>query len=162
VSFFTRHQLIVGLLLVFFGVSDLWLVMPNLYGTFHGFYVNWQTFRFFMPEWAYMVPILLLMTLVGTLVLSLYCVRGIKPAIVDNKEHAAFLVTALGFAYLVVGAWPLWTQNFPWAWQQEIANYGNLIVLPLFAVSLFAFVTGTASLYMHSKIYHQKHPETGN
>ncbi len=153
--------MIVGLTLVFFGVSGLCFIMPNLYGTFHGFYVNWQTFRFFMPEWIYMIPILLVMVLVGTLMMSVYCVRDIKPARVDNKEHAAFLVTALGFAYLVIGAWPLWTQNYPWAWQQEIANYGNLLVLPLFVASLFAFVTGAVSLYIHSKIYHQTHPETG-
>jgi len=108
-----------------------------------------------------MIPILLVMVLVGTLMMSVYCVRDIKPARVDNKEHAAFLVTALGFAYLVIGAWPLWTQNYPWAWQQEIANYGNLLVLPLFVASLFAFVTGAVSLYIHSKIYHQTHPETG-
>lgn len=158
-SFFRRHQLIIGLLLVFFGLSDLWLIMPDLYGTFHGFYVNWQTFRVFMPEWIYTVPILLMMTLVGTLMLSVYCIRGIDPAKVDNKEHAAFLVTAMGFAYLVVGAWPFWTQSFFWPWQQEIANYGNLLVLPLYAGSVFAFVTGGVSLYIHSKIYHQQHPE---
>ena len=108
-----------------------------------------------MPEWTYTVPLLLMMALVGTLILSIYCIRGIEAAVVDNKEHAAFLVTALGFAYLVVGAWPLWTQSFPWAWQQEIANYGNLLVLPIFAGSLFAFITGAVSLYIHSRIYHQ-------
>ncbi len=162
VTFFTRHQLIVGLLLVFFGVSDLWFVMPNLYGTFHGYWVNWQIFRFFMPEWTYMVPLLLVMALAGTLVLSVYCIRGVQAGRVDNKEHAAFLVTALGFAYLVLGAWPLWTQSFPWAWQREIANYGNPLVLPLFAGSLVALIIGAASLCIHSKIYHQRRLEALN
>jgi hypothetical protein len=156
-SFFKSHQLIIGLLLVFFGVSDLWLVMPNLYGTFRGFYVNWQAFYFYMPEWVFMVPALLVMALVGTLMLTVYCVRDISPARPENKEHAAFLVTALGFAYLVLGAWPMWTQSYPWAWQQEIANYGNLLVLPLFAGSLIALTIGGASLYVHSRIYHQKY-----
>jgi len=157
-SFVKSHQLIIGLLLVCFGVSDLWFVMPNLYGTFHGFYVNWQAFYFYMPEWVFTVPILLIVALIGTLMLTAYCIRDIQAARVDNKEHAAVLVTALGFTYLIIGAWPMWTQSYPWAWQQEIANYGNLLVLPLFAGSLFALIVGAVSLYIHSRIYHQKYP----
>jgi hypothetical protein len=158
-SFVRSHQLTIGLLLVFFGVSDLWFIMPNMYGTFPGYYVNWQVFYFYMPEWTYTIPILLVMSLIGTLMLTVYCIRDIQPAGVDNKEHAAVLVTALGFTYQVIGAWPLWNQPYPWAWQQQIANYGNLLVLPLFIGSLFALITGAVSLYIHSRIYHQKHPE---
>ena len=157
-AFVKSHQLIIGLLLVFFGVSDLWFVMPNLYGT-TSFYVNWQAFYFYMPEWTFTIPVLLVMTLIGTLMLSVYCISDIQPARVDNKEQAAILVTALGFAYLVLGAWPLWNQSYQWAWQQEIANYGSLLALLLYAGSLVAFLTGATSLYIHSKIYHQKHPE---
>jgi hypothetical protein len=158
-SFLKGHQLIIGLLLVFFGVSDLSFVMPNLYGTFHGFYVNWQIFRFYMPLWVLTIPFLLVMALVGTLILTVYCIKDIQPARLDYKEHAAVLVTALSFTYLVIGAWPLWTQPYPWAWQQEIANYGNLLVLLLFVGSLLALVAGAFSLYFYSGIYHQKHPE---
>jgi len=158
-SFVKSHQLIIGSLLIFFGVSDLWFIMPNLYGTFPGYYVNWEAFYFYMPEWTFTVPILLVITLIGTLMLSVYCISGIQPAGVDNKEHAAILVTALGFAYLVLGAWPLWNQSYQWAWQQEIANYGSLFALALYAGSLVAFLTGATSLYIHSRIYHQEHPE---
>lgn len=158
-SFFARHQLIVGLLLVFFGVSDLWFVLPNLHGTFQGFNVSWEIPRFYLPQSTFMIPLLSAMTLVGTLLLSVYCIRGIAPGEVDNKEHAAFLVAALGFTYLVIGAWPLWSQSYFWPWQQEIAAYGNLLVLPLYAGSLFAFAAGAASLYIHSRIYRQQHPE---
>jgi len=158
-SFVKGHQLIIGLLLVFFGVSDSWFVMPSLYGTFHGFYVNWQVFYFYLPEWRLTIPVLLAMALIGTLMLTVYCVRDIGAERIDNKEYAAVLVSSLGFAYLVLGAWPLWTQSYPWAWQQEIANYGNLLVLPLFAGSLIALIAGSVSLYIHSRIYHQKHPE---
>ena len=158
-SFLKGHQLIIGLLLVFFGVSDLSFVMPNLYGTFHGFYVNWQTFRLYMPLWVFTIPVLLVMSLAGTLILTVYCIKDIQPARLDYKEHAAVLVTALSFTYLVIGAWPLWTQPYPWAWQQEIANYGNLLVLLLFVGSLLALVAGAFSLYFYSGIYHQKHPE---
>jgi hypothetical protein len=157
-SFVKSHQLIIGLLLVFFGVSDLWFIMPNLYGT-TGFYMSWQVFYFYMPEWIFTIPILLVMTLIGTLMLSVYCISDIRSARVDYKEHAAILVTALGLAYLVLGAWPLWNQPYQWAWQQEIANYGSLLALLLYAGSLVAFLTGAASLYIHSKMYHQKHPE---
>jgi hypothetical protein len=158
-SFVKSHQLIIGLLLVFFGVSDLWFILPNLYGTLPRFYVNWQVFYFYMPEWTFTIPILLVMSLIGMLMLTVYCISDIQPARVDNKEQAAILVTALGFAYQVVGAWPMWNQQYPFPWQQQIANYGNLLVLPLFAGSLLALMIGAVSLYIHSKIYHQKHPE---
>ena len=161
-TFVKEHQLSIGLLLIFFGVSDLWFVLPNLYGTLPDLYVNWRAFYFFMPEWSFTIPILLVMSLAGTLMLCVYCIRGIQPESVDNKEYAAILVTALGFTYQVVGAWPLWNQQYPWPWQQQIANYGNLLVLPLFIGSLLALIIGAASLYIHSKIYHEKHPETSS
>ena len=157
-SFFTDHQLIIGLLLVFLGLADLCFVKPNPYGAFSGF-VDWQTFHFYMPGYMLVVPVLLLIALVGTLILSIYCVTDIQPARVNYKEHAALLVNVLGFTYLVIGAWPLWSQSYPWAWQQKIASYGNLLVLPLYIGSLLAFATGAVSLYVHSRIYHQQHPE---
>ena len=161
-NFVKEHQLSIGLLLIFFGVSDLWFVLPNLYGTLPDLYVNWRAFYFFMPEWKFTIPILLVISLVGTLMLCVYSIRGIQPESVGNKEYAAILVTALGFTYQVVGAWPLWNQQYPWPWQQQIANYGNLLVLPLFIGSLLALIIGAASLCIHSKIYHEKHPETSS
>ncbi len=112
-----QHQFSIGLLLVFFGVADLWFVMPNMYAGLVGdWHVDWRFFYFYMPEWIFTVPILLIMTLVGTLILSVYCIRGIQPGSVDNKQNAAILVTALGFTYQVIGAWPLWNQG-TLAWQ---------------------------------------------
>ena len=146
--------------MVFFGVSDLWFILRNVHGAFYGFFVGSHPFSVYFPAWAVEVPVLLVMALAGTLMLSVYCVRHIETPRVDNKEHAAFLVTALGFVYLVVGAWPLWSQGYYWPWQKTIASYGNLLVLPLYAVSLFAFVAGTFSLYKYSRIYHQQYPET--
>jgi hypothetical protein len=69
------------------------------------------------------------------------------------------LAAGLGLTYQVVGAWPLWAQQYPWPWQQLIANYGNPLALTLFIGSLVALLTGATSLYVHSRIYHQKHPE---
>ena len=152
-----RHQFSVGLLLVFFGVADLWFVMPNMYAALvGGWHADWRFFYFYMPQWVFTVPILLIMILVGTLMLSAYCLRGINSESHDNKQHAAILVAALGFTYQVIGAWPFWGKAYPWPWQAEIAKYGNLLVLPLFIGSLLALIIGAASLYRHSKIYRQK------
>ena len=92
--------------------------------------------------------------------LGVYSIRDIQSERVDYKEHAAIIATALGFTYQVIGAWPLWNQPYPWPWQQEIANYGNFLVLPLFIGSLLTLIIGAASFYIHSKIYHEKHQET--
>jgi len=155
-GFFKKHQLIIGLLLTFFSIADLWFVMPNLYSGA----TNWHIFHFFMTEWAFTVPVLLMMGLFGTLILCVYSIRDIQPEKTDNKKLAAILVTALGFTYQVIGAWPLWNQPYPWPWQQEIATYGNLLVFPLFAGSLLALIIGGASLYILSKMHHESTRET--
>ena len=151
-----RYQLSIGLLLVFFGVADLWFVMPNMYAGLVGdWHVDWRSLNLYKPQWNFTVPFLLITTLIGTLILSLYCIRGIKPGSVDNKQNAAILVTVLGFAYQVIGAWPLWNLWYPWPWQAEIARYGNLLVFPLFIGSFIALIVGATSLYIHSKLYHK-------
>jgi hypothetical protein len=155
VKFVKNHQLSIGLLLTIFGVADLWFIMPNIWSSA----ANWQGFYFLMPQWSVTIPFLFIISLIGTMILCVYSIRDIRPERTDNKEHAAILVTALGFTYQVIGAWPLWNQPYPWPWQQEIAKYGNLLVLPLFIGSLLALIIGAASLYIHSKIYHEKHPE---
>jgi len=148
-----RHQLSIGLLLVFFGIADLWFVMPNMYAGLVGdWHVDWRSLNLYKPLWSFTVPLLLITTLIGTLLLSLYCIRDIRTEKVDSKQNAAIVVTALGFSYQVIGAWPLWNQWYPWPWQAEIARYGNWLVLPLFIGSLIAMIIGAASLYIHSNI----------
>ncbi|MGD0451351.1 MAG: hypothetical protein ABSA79_09910 [Candidatus Bathyarchaeia archaeon] len=152
-----RHQFSIGLLLVFFGVADLWFVVPNMYAGLVGdWHVDWRSLNLNKPLWSFTVPLLLIITLIGTLMLSLYCIKGIQPESKDNKQNAAILVTALGFTYQVIGAWPLWNQWYPWQWQAEIARYGNWLVFPLFIGSLTALIIGGASLCIHSNIYHKK------
>jgi len=158
-NFVKKHQFSIGLLLVFFGVADLWFVMPNMYDALPGWPVKWPVFGYYMPLWRFTIPVLLIVSLIGTLMLCVYCIRDIQPGRVDNKEYAAVLATALGFTYIVIGAWPLTSQGYPWPWQTEIASYGNLLVFPLYIGSLIALIAGAASLYIHSKIYRQKHPE---
>jgi len=147
----------IGFWLVFFGIADLTFIMPTLYGTLASWHVAfWRPGIYFTSQWHPLVPALLIMTLIGTLMLTSYCIRGIKPGVVSDKEHAAVLVTTLGFTYLVGGAWPLWTQLYPFPWQMEIASYGNLLVFPLFAGCLIAFFVGAVSLYLHSRLYHKQ------
>ena len=159
-DFVKAHQFAIGFLMVFLAVADLWFVMPNMYPSLPDWRVGTQFFVFSMPEWIFTVPAMLVICLIGTLMLSIYGLRDIQSGRVDNKEKAAVLATALGFTYQVIGAWPFFNQGYPWPWQQLIARYGNLLVLPLFFGSLLALIVGAASMYIHSKIYRQKHPET--
>jgi hypothetical protein len=97
---------------------------------------------------------------VGTIVLCVYSIRGIRPEIASHKEQVAVLLTAFGFAYQVIGAWPLGTiANFPWEWQKQIMRNGPAFAWSLFSLSLAALIIGGISLYIHSRIWHQKHPE---
>jgi hypothetical protein len=154
-----RHQFSIGLLLVFFGVADLWFVMPNMYAGLVGdWHVDWRSLNLYKPQWSFAVPLLLIMTLIGTLMLSLYCIRRIQQETVGNKQNAAILITTLGFTYQVIGAWPIWNQWYPWQWQAEIAQYGNWLVFLLFIGSLLAMIIGAVSLYLQSKIWHEKQP----
>jgi hypothetical protein len=149
-----HHQFSIGLLLVFFGVADLLFVMPNMYAGLVGdWHVDWRSLNLYKPLWNFTVPLLLITTLIGTFMLSLYCIKGIQPESLNNKQNAAILVTALGFTYQVIGAWPLWNQWYPWQWQAEIASYGNWLVFSLFAGSLITLIIGAFSLFKQSKIY---------
>lgn len=94
----------------------------------------------------------------GAAMLSVYSIRGINSAVV-NKKHIAILLTAFGFVYQVIGAWPLGQQNsFPWQWQKQIISYGSVFAWTVYLLSLVVLLVGVISLYKHSLIYHQKHP----
>jgi hypothetical protein len=154
-KFFRSHHLFIGLSLVFFGVADLWFVMPKMYaGLQRDWHADWRNFYVHVPEWVFTVPVVLAISLLGSLILCAYCLKDIQPENVDRKQEAAILVTTLGFTYQVIGAWPLWSQPYPWPWQLEIAKYGNLIIFPLYIGSLIALIIGAASLYIYSKKFH--------
>jgi hypothetical protein len=96
--------------------------------------------------------------IIGTIGLCIYAIHGISPYTVNNKEHVAILLTAFGFAYQVIGAWPLGKLiDFPWDWQKQIIQSGLLISWSLYLLSLASLIIGGTSLY--SRIYHQKYPE---
>ncbi len=75
-------------------------------------------------------------------------------------EHVAVVLTAFGFAYQIVGAWPLQAVvDMPWNWQKQIMSYGSAFAWSLYAISWVVLAIGAISLFAHSRIYRQKHPE---
>jgi hypothetical protein len=98
--------------------------------------------------------------IVGTSILCVYSIYAIKPEATDNKERVAIVLTIFGFAYQIIGAWPLGIKDvFPWEWQKQIISFGGAFAWTLSLLSLTALAVGGISLFIQSKIYHQKHPE---
>jgi hypothetical protein len=97
--------------------------------------------------------------IIGATMLCVYSIRGINSEAAVNKQHIAILLTAFGFVYQVIGAWPLGQQNsFPWQWQKQIISIGSGFAWTIFLLSLVVLMIGVISLYKHSLIYNQKHP----
>ncbi len=127
--------------------------------------VSYPVFAFdtLLPR-SFIHPLFLVTSLpsliIGTALLCAYAIRGISPHAVNDKEHVALLLTAFGFAYQVLGAWPLGKLvDFPWEWQKQIMRNGAALSWTLYLLSLASLIVGGVSLYLHSRIYHQKHPE---
>lgn len=96
--------------------------------------------------------------IIGTAILCFYSIRGLHSEVIDDKEHVSILLTAFGFTYQVIGAWPLGSMvDFPWQWQKQIVSYGSSFAWALYLLSLIVLVVGGVSLYIHSRIYHQSH-----
>jgi hypothetical protein len=96
--------------------------------------------------------------IIGAAMLCTYSIRKITPKASANKQYVAILLTAFGFAYQVIGAWPLeQLKDFPWQWQKQIAMNGPSFTWSLYLLSLIVLLIGVVSLYNHSKIYHLKH-----
>ncbi len=99
--------------------------------------------------------------IIGTVMLCVYSIRGLNPMIAaKDGEHVALLLTAAGFAYIIVGAWPLMDAvDLPWEWQKQIMSYGAPFAWALYILSLVVFAVGAVSMYVHSRAYHRRHPE---
>ena len=94
--------------------------------------------------------------LIGAAMLCIYSLRGIHPDASVDKQFIAILLTAFGFSYQVIGAWPLGNPvDFPWYWQKQIVGNGAFFAWILEILSFFVLVVGVISLYKHSQIYHQ-------
>lgn len=99
--------------------------------------------------------------LLGTVILCVYSVKVLRSNVSSNSEHIAILLTVFGFAYTVLGAWPLQAAvDFPWDWQKQIMDYGAVFAWGLYGLSLVVLVIGAFSLFVHSCDYHRQHPES--
>lgn len=96
--------------------------------------------------------------LIGAAMLCIYSIRGISSEASTDKQYAAILLTAFGFGYIVIGAWPLGQRDvFPWEWQKQIISFAPGFAWMLYILGLVVLAVGVVSLYKHSLIYHQKH-----
>jgi len=98
--------------------------------------------------------------IVGATILCLYSLQGIRLEASIDKKYVAILLTAFGFIYQVIGAWPLGNPaDFPWEWQKQIVRNGALFAWTLYCLSLAILLVGGISMYKHSKLFHQKNSE---
>lgn len=112
----------------------------------------------------YLIPLFFITSLptllVGVVMLCSYTVGVLRNGLTVDSEHVAVLLAVCGFAYLVLGAWPLQEAvNLPWTWQKQIMDYGAGFAWLLYLLSTVMLVLGAVSLYVHSRVYHKTHPE---
>jgi hypothetical protein len=90
---------------------------------------------------------------------TMLCIIGIQKlrsgAAID--EHIAIALVAFGFAYQVVGAWPLQSVvDMPWTWQKQIMSFGSYFAWMLYLLSWVALALGIVSLYVYSRINNKR------
>jgi hypothetical protein len=161
-----RHQVSLGLLLAAYGAFYLAAVIMGNWTP-----ADWGKDIFGMPSFpnavlqrSYIGPFFFVTSvpalIVGAVLLCAYCIQGLGSRVVDDKEHVAVVLVVFGFAYTVLGAWPLGkTIDFPWEWQKQIASFGSLFSWGLYSLSVIILAVGAVSLYCHSRRYHQMHPD---
>jgi hypothetical protein len=162
-----KHRVSLGLFLAAYGVFYLSVVIMSGWtifdlganiSTYPPFTINSILPRSFIAPIFFFTSIPAL--LVGASMLSVYCIRGLSALTVENRERIAIILTCFGFAYVVIGAWPLGNIiNFPWEWQKQIAGYGTVFTWSLYILSLVVLAVGSLSVYRCSKIFHEQHPE---
>jgi xanthine/uracil permease len=90
------------------------------------------------------------------------CVMSVKELRLGSAidQYVAIALVVFGFGYLVVGAWPLQTVvDMPWIWQKQIMSFGASFGWMLYALGVVVLLIGVASLYVHSREYHRRHPD---
>jgi hypothetical protein len=161
----SNHKVTLGLFLASYGVFYLTSVLFSRWTL-----SDWgkditsyppSTINTILPR-SYIDPIFFVTSLpaliVGTIILSNYSLFRITPEDSVDKQYVAILLTAFGFTYQVIGAWPLGKfADFPWQWQKQIILNGSIFAWILYLLSLGVLFVGVVSLYKHSVIYHKKH-----
>jgi hypothetical protein len=164
-NYVTNHKVSLGLFLASYGVFYLTSVLLSFWTIF-----DWgkditdyppSTVNTVLPR-SFIDPIFFVTSfpalIVGAVMLCNYCLRGITSEAPDDKQYVAILLTAFGFTYQVIGAWPLGKfVDFPWQWQKQIILNGSIFAWILYLLSLAVLFVGVVSLYKQSLIYHKKH-----
>lgn len=98
--------------------------------------------------------------LLGAAILCTFTVRILRSNVTLDSERVTIMLTIAGFAYQVLGAWPLQKiDDFPWDWQKQIMAYGQVFAWMLYVLSFVVLAVGAFSLFLHSREYHKRHPE---
>jgi hypothetical protein len=113
---------------------------------------------------SYVSPIFFVTSLpaliIGSIMLCIYSLHALRFGLTVDSERIAVLLVVFGFAYQVLGAWPLGVMaNFPWEWQKQIMSYGPIFAWALYLISVVVLAVGGVTLVVHSRDYHKKHPE---
>ena len=166
-NYIKTHEVSLGVLLAAYGAFYIAAVVMSGWTWF-----DWGTDMTVLPKTAvtallprsFISPIFFVTgfpaLLIGTVMLCAYSIRGIGSVSANDKEPVAVLLTAFGFAYMVIGAWPLGKAvDFPWEWQKQIISYGTVFAWVLYLLSFIVLSVGGISLYIHSRAYHRMHNE---
>ena len=161
------HLASVGTLLFAYGVFYLYSVIRSGWTPSDGFTVTHSFSSLALKPLVlnpYVIPAFFVTSLpallVGAVLLCSYTVGVLRNGLTVDSEHVAILLTVCGFAYVVLGAWPLQQATaFPWTWQKQILDYGAAFAWVLYLLSTVMLVLGAVSLYLHSRAYHNAHPE---
>lgn len=167
VDYLKSHKVSLGLLLAAYGAFFLATVVMGGWAP-----SDWGKDVFDYPQSAtcplmprtYISPFFFVTSfpslLIGVALLCSYTIGALRSGITVDSEHIAILLATFGFAYQVVGAWPLGNVvDFPWEWQKQIMSYGPFFAWILYLLSLVVLGLGAVSLFVHSRDYHRKHPE---
>jgi hypothetical protein len=163
-TFISNHQVSLGVLLSSYGVFYLTSVLLSMWTL-----SDWgkdiiayppSTIVTILPR-SFITPIFFTTSLpaliIGAIMLCNYSLHEITPNASADKQYVAMLLTAFGFTYQVIGAWPLGdVVVFPWQWQKQILLNGTVFAWILWLLSLGVLAVGIFSLYKHSVIYRQK------
>jgi hypothetical protein len=166
-SYVKSHLASLGTLLTAYGAFYLYTVIRTGWTPSDGFTEvhNYSSLvlqaSVFSP---YLIPLFFITSLpavlIGIVMLCYYTVRVLRNGLTADSEHIAVFLTVCGFAYVVLGAWPLQEPvNLPWTWQKQIMVYGAGFAWMLYLLSVAMLVLGAVSLYVHSRAYHRAHPE---
>jgi hypothetical protein len=161
VRYVVNHQVSLGILLAAYGAFYLASVIMGGWTLSDWgrdvFTVPPSTIHAVMPR-SFISPIFFVTSLptliVGAILLCDSCIGAIRFGLTVESQYAAVLLVVFGFAYLVVGAWPLQTVvDMPWVWQKQIISYGTFFAWMLYLLGVVVLAVGGASLWAHSREY---------